>query len=181
MLKPRRIFRPRPAACFINICRSKPELLTFLADFTGEHAVTVTGSSDHPGLVEDPLLPCFDQLQQIEVWLGETRTLRQKERMNSLLWLDRWLAQLESGLSADEWCRGTPGSQSYLLQDFPQLLAGGPDRAALWQTGAWSLRRGHLNLLYVLYRCQRGHRGPLQPGHRPQKRPGPLQPLDGLN
>ncbi len=40
---------------------------TFLADLAGEHVVTFTRPSGHPGLVEDALLPCFDQLQQVQV------------------------------------------------------------------------------------------------------------------
>lgn len=49
---------------------------TFFADLAGEHAVTFAGSSGHPGLVEDALLPGFDQLHQVQVGLGKTRSLQ---------------------------------------------------------------------------------------------------------
>lgn len=61
-------------------CRSKtPEkdVGTFLADLAGEHAVAFTCPFIHPGLIEDALLPSFDQLQQVQVWLCERRTLEQ--------------------------------------------------------------------------------------------------------
>lgn len=41
--------------------------LTIFADFAGEHVVAFTRPSAHPGLVEDALLPRFDQLQQVQV------------------------------------------------------------------------------------------------------------------
>lgn len=54
---------------------------TFFADLAGEHAVTFARSSGHPGLVEDALLPSFDQLHQVQVRLGETRSLQNREQI----------------------------------------------------------------------------------------------------
>lgn len=56
--------------CFqgCSACRqTSSHVLTFLADLTGEHAVAFTRPSGHPGLVEDALLSCFDQLQKVQV------------------------------------------------------------------------------------------------------------------
>lgn len=64
--------------CFqgCSACRqTSSHVRTFLADLTGEHAVAFTRPSGHPGLVEDTLLSCFDQLQKVQVWLGERRIL----------------------------------------------------------------------------------------------------------
>lgn len=43
--------------------------------------MTFARPSGHPGLVEDALLPGFDQLHQVQVRLGEIRSLQNREQI----------------------------------------------------------------------------------------------------
>lgn len=55
-------------------------IATFFADLASEHAVTFARPSGHPGLIEDTLLPGFDQLHQVQVRPDQTRSLQKQER-----------------------------------------------------------------------------------------------------
>lgn len=58
--------------------QTSSSVVTFFADLAGEHAVTFARPSGHPGLVEDALLPSFDQIHQGQVGLEETRFLQRQ-------------------------------------------------------------------------------------------------------